>query len=200
VHQMAKRHGWLRNPDAAAIREEAHRQADNREIVVKPDGRRSPPFEAPNPVDSLLPQERLDALGKVGADILISHRSDIDTMRKVVSSLTHELIEASENRVVFAERIEEYFNLKCLHDPLLAKQYVQEMKRALHAVSLGGRSKIMSNLTSSAKILIEAERKAWRLDDEGDKRSYEELLAEIVADAEMAKAEKPEEEETEEAE
>jgi hypothetical protein len=199
IYQMAKRHGWVRNPDAAAVREEAHRQADSREIVILRDRRtEAPGYQAPNPADSILPQERLDALGQVGADILISHRTDIDTMRKVVSSMTHELIEASENRVLFSERIEEYFTAQALADPLLAKQHMQEAKRALHAVSLSGRSKIMSNLTASAKILIEAERKAWRLDDEGDKRSYEELLAEIVADADMAKLPQPEEEQEEE--
>lgn len=198
IRKMAARQGWIRNPDGEAIREESYRQANESSVAaMQRQPRMLPPPEPTEPFDpeppSYINQDRLEALGKVGADILLSHRTDIATLRLVLRDMVTELHDANRQQIEYDEKIRDFFEMKALADPMGAPLYKQQMQRALLSIGLNGRSKTMVNITNTAQTLINLERKAWRLDDEGDKRSYEELLAEIAADSKARTLYTPEE-------
>lgn len=191
IRDRANREGWIRPGHVAGeVRERAEKKAIERYVPVlhgtgapaepPQDDRPEPPKARP------INEERLEELGQVGADILISHRKDLHVMRRMLRDMSIELDGQNSNVVDHAAALEEYFKVKAMQDPLRADAYKQQLNRALHGLTLQNRSKTLVNLVASGKNLIELERKAWRLDaDTEDNRTYEELLAEILADRKM---------------
>lgn len=164
VRNHARRGGWIKG-DPHAVRELAFRKANERAI---------PRLIPPTP-------ERLEALGDLGADILVRHRTSMAVMAGLVSKMVAQLQEQTDDERDMGEGLEDYFMLKAANDPLQAGVYRQRLNVALHAIGLHARSKTMLNLVNAAGRLIELERKAWNMDEGSDRRCYEDLLAEIMA-------------------
>ena len=171
VRHHAKRGGWVKG-EPHAIRALAVRKANDRGV---------PRFIPPTP-------ERLEALSNTGADILVRHRTNIGVMAGLVSKLVGQLQEQTDDERDMGEGLEDYFMLKAANDPLQAGVYRQRLNAALHAIGLHARSKTMLNLVNAAGRLIELERKAWNMDEDSDRRCYEDLLAEVVASQKLQAA------------
>lgn len=164
VRKQAKKCGWIK-AEGQLVRTRAHDLANDKAI---------PRYIAPSP-------ERVEALAQVGADVLVRHRESTATLQGLLQEMVAQLTDQTRNESDLAQCIEEFFMEKARQSPLLAGAYKQQCNSALHAIGLGSRSKTMLNLVGAADKLVGMERKAWNLDDEGDRRTYEDLLAEIEA-------------------
>lgn len=171
IRGRAQRGGWVRG-EQHAIRAMAIRKANDKAV---------PRYLEPT-------AERVEALANVGADILVRHRTTVATMQGLAFDLASQLRFATDNEPELAEALEDYYMLKAANNPLMAGIYKQQLNSALHAIGLSTRAKTMLNLTGAVGRLIELERKAWDMDGDGDKRSYEELLAEVHAKTQGVKA------------
>lgn len=171
IRGRAKTHGWVKG-ERHALRARALTIANSRAI---------PRIIDPTP-------ERFEELANVGADILVRHRTTVATMQGLAVDLAAQLRFATDHEPELAEALEDYYMDKAANNPLLAGVYKQQLNTALHAIGLGTRAKTMLNLTGSIGKLVELERKAWDMDGDGDKRSYEELLAELAAKVPAVKA------------
>lgn len=168
IRQRAKTHGWVKG-STHEVRERAYRKADD--VAV-------PEYIAPGPA-------RIEALAEVGSQIIVRHRASVASMASLVKDMVEQLHDQTHNEDVLGEELKAYFLHKAAENPLAAGVYKQQMNHALHAISLGARSKTMLNLSNAAGKLMELERKAWKLDDV-EERSYEDLLAELLAHRESA--------------
>lgn len=168
IRNRARTHGWVKG-SAHEVRALAFKKADD--VAV-------PTYIAPGP-------ERIEALAEVGSQIIIRHRTSVASMASLVKDMVEQLHDQTHNEDVLGEELKAYFLHKAAENPLAAGVYKQQMNHALHAISLGARSKTMLNLSNAAGKLMELERKAWKLDDV-EERSYEDLLAELLGHRESA--------------
>lgn len=164
IRKRAKKGGWVR-AEGQLVRARAKQIAAERTV---------PKYQEPT-------TDKLEALAQVGADVLVRHQRSTATLQGVLQKLVGQLTDQSDNEGDLAGAIEEYYMQKAKQNPLAAAAYRQQCNHALHAIGLGARSKTLLNLVSAADKLVAMERRAWNLDEEGDKRTYEDLLAEIHA-------------------
>lgn len=162
VRQRAKVNGWVRK-ERATVRRMIVDRAN--EVIL-------PHITEPDPA-------RVAAIAQRGADVLVRHRETASIMAGLLTKLVSQLNDATDEEKEFSSALEEYFELKAASNPLMAAVYRKQCTDALAAISLGSRSKAMLALVSSADKLVGIERKSWSLDDDSDKRSYEDLLAEV---------------------
>lgn len=162
IRARAKKYGWVRSA-ARAAKEQAYTKANDRALTTfKP-----------------TPAERIEELAQTGADIITGHRHAAAGLRELLGELTHEFMEMHNHLPELEQRLVDYFTQKAEGSPLLAAMYRQQMQAALRALSHGSRAKTLLNLSSAAEKLINIERQAWRLNDDDDNRSYEDVLAEV---------------------
>lgn len=164
VRKEAKKHGWIKG-EAHAIRARAREKANEKAL---------PRYIEASP-------ERVEQLAEVASHVLVRHRTAASVMAGLAADMVQQLRHQTDHEPELADAIEDFYMAKAQQNPLLAGVYKQQCNNALHAISLGARSKTMLNLTGAVGKLVEIERKAWNLDDEGDNRSYEDLLAELHA-------------------
>lgn len=162
IRKQAKAEGWIKG-EAHAVRARAHQIAAEQTV---------PGYVPDSP-------ERIEQLAEVGAGILVRHRRDAAVLQSLVQDMAKQLHHQTHHEDDLAASIRDFFMAKAAENPLAAAVYKQQMNTALHAIGLGNRSKTMVNLANAMGKLTEIERKAWSLDDDSDKRSYEDLLAEI---------------------
>jgi hypothetical protein len=164
IRARAKRYGWVKG-DPYAVRELAYQRADNAGLPVIP-------------VD---PAERIEELGKLSGDIIISHRRQLALLRGIAADLSQELLDATRNRDMIEERIIEFYAAKMEMSPIAVAAYRKQMGMALAAVGLGNRSKTALNLANTLKTVIDQERTNYRLDEDTGDKTYEDLLKEVHA-------------------
>lgn len=162
IRARAKRYGWVKG-DASEVREIAYRKADNAGLQVIPAD----------------PTERIEELGNLAGDIIISHRRQLALLRGIAADLSQELLDATRNRDMIEERVIEFYAAKMEMNPIAAGTFRKQMSMALAAVGLGSRSKTALNLANTLKTVIDQERTNYRLDEETGDKTYEELLREV---------------------
>lgn len=163
IRKRAKANGWVRN-EPATIRRMAVDRANAVGIT--------PHLTEPTP-------DRIEAIAQRSADVLVRHRESASVMAGLLKKLMGQLEHGTDNEPQLADSLTEYFELKAASNPLMASMYRKQLQNALHAIDLGSRAKTMLNLANATEKLVNIERKAWSLDSDDDRRSYEDLLAEI---------------------
>lgn len=169
IRKEAKRQGWVRS-DASRVQQLARQIAAESAL---------PTYSEPG-------EDRVQALANVGAAILTAHQNRFARLQRIVDKQVEELEAMGDTLPILEGRIEEYFLLKAADDPATAGIHKMQMQRALHAVRLPSRAKVLVDIVGAASKLAGEERRAFNLDETGDNRSYEDLLAEINAKKEAA--------------
>lgn len=164
VRQQAKALGWIKG-DMSRVRQRAREKADAIDI---------PRYVEPGP-------EQVEALAELGAHVLVRHRRVASSLHSLVADMARQLDHQTHHEPELAEQIKDFFDEKAANNPIAAHVYKQQCNAALHAIGLGNRSKTLVNLATAADKVITIERKAYDLDDDDDKRTYEDLLTEIYA-------------------
>ncbi len=143
INKRAKAQGWTRNL-AAKVKE-----AVSARLVS--DG-----------VSATNARETIDAAAARVVDVVRSHRGDISRGRKLLDTLMTELDEASdpENRETIDDEIE---------DATKGGDAATYKRRSMmrRAVALPSRASVLINLANAAKTLIQLERQAFSIDDDG---------------------------------
>lgn len=106
-------------------------------------------------------RETIDAAAARVVDIVRSHRKDIAQGRAIAQSLFGELIEATDNREIIEDEIEEATKGD---GPANAKRRAM----MLRAVALPSRASTLLSLSSAIKNFIGLERQAFSIDDPAD--------------------------------
>lgn len=168
IRKRAKAEGWVRN-EGAVYRDAAQAEANQRLLSKRQD------VIATNATPKVIAD-----IAEIAGGIIASHRRGAATLRQALTGMAEELVSANAEMPELEERLEEYYLAKAAGNPLMAGIYRAQMYRALAAVSLGGRSKTILNMANTLEKLANIERRAWNLDEDGDKtRSYEEVLNEV---------------------
>jgi hypothetical protein len=104
-------------------------------------------------------EEIVQEAGKIGAEVVKSHRKDIAKARDIVDRLMRELLDISNHRLTIEDII--YSDCKSDKSP-------KRREAMLRAVSLNARTVVIKDLSTALKTLTELERKAFSLDSEAD--------------------------------
>lgn len=169
IRKEAKKACWVRS-ESTKVRALAKKLAADRTVPV---------YAEPG-------EGRTEALAKVGADILEAHQRRFARLQRIVDKQINELEEAGDQQFDLEERLEDFFLHKAAGDPERAGIFKMQLARAQQAIRLPSRAKVLVDLVNSASKLSDMERRAFNLDEGGDGRSYEDLLAEIHAKKEAA--------------
>lgn len=169
IRKEASKQGWVRS-DAARVRQLAEKIAADRCL---------PNYQEPGP-------ERTEMLANVGAAILTAHQNRFARLQRILDKQVDQLESTGDEQPEIEENLETYFLMKAGADPAQAGIHKMQMQRALHAVRLPSRAKVLVDLVGAASKLSDMERRAFNLDEASDQRSYEDLLAEIHAKKEAA--------------
>lgn len=169
IRKQAGKDGWVRN-EADKVRRAAERIVGDRRAAV---------YQEPG-------QDRVEVLAKVGADILEAHQRRFGRMQRILDKQVDELERVGDEQPEIEAALEDYFLIKAGGNPEQAGVIKIQMQRALHAVRLPSRAKVLVDLVGAGQKLADMERRAFNLGDGGDSRSYEDLLAEINAKKDAA--------------
>lgn len=169
IRKEAKRQGWVRS-DAKRVRDLAEKMVADR---------LAPTYQEPS-------EARVEALATVGANILEAHQRRFGRLQRILDKQVDELERAGDEQPEIEEALEDYFLAKAANNPDQAGAIKMGMQRALHAVRLPSRAKVLVDLVGSASKLADMERRAFNLDDGNDARSYEDVLAELLAKKDAA--------------
>ena len=141
INKRAKRDGWKR--DLA----DKVRKAVAAKLVSDP---------VSEEVSAARESEAIETAAARGVEIVRQHRKDIADAREMFRRLLVELSEASERR----EEIEDEIVEETKGD-----RNTQRRAMMLRAVSLGSRTGVLKDLSTSGKVLIDLERQAFSLDE-----------------------------------
>lgn len=169
VYMRASRNRWRRTAKSSAASDVAHEVANK----IASEKQRKIPKKSDAITTEIISS---DIAGELGGQVLARHRRDLKKLRKAVQLLTQQLIESTVNSNTIEEDLEDYFRFKAEQDPLMAAAYRTRLGNALAAVSLGGRSKIALNVSNALAKVIDCERKAYRIEDDGETGEYEKAL------------------------
>jgi hypothetical protein len=98
--------------------------------------------------------EIIETFSQRGFDLVTSHQGNIKALRNICASMAAELIEVKEHEEEIKDDIME-----------ATKNDGKRRSRMLRAVSLYGRSGVLSNLSQALSKLIPLERQAFSIDD-----------------------------------
>jgi hypothetical protein len=168
INLRAKQYNWVRDP------QEAVRQLAQQKLldITHP---------ANQPIESTV--ERVERAANAAAEVLAEHRRMAGAFHQILAVQTEELMRVQrleqEAPGELEDRIADYYFLKAGGDAAKAKRMQQEMALAIGAVSLGARAKTLLNMASTFEKIVNIERKSHKMDkEEGETRTYEEVLAE----------------------
>ena len=164
IRQMAKKRGWVKG-HPHEIRNMAVTKANLKTIpkLIEPDA------------------DYVEEVAEQASQVLIRHRTMASVMAGLLKDMAGQLRHQTDFEPDLSSMIEDFFMAKAQQNPLLAGVYKQQCNAALHAIGLNNRSKTMLNLSNAMSKLVDIERVSWNLNEDGDNRSYEDLLAEIAA-------------------
>lgn len=154
IVKHAEKMGWTRNL-AAKIKEKADTKVAAALVAVE---------RADLPAAKLTEAVRIEVEAEVQARVRLSHRRDVTRMRSLVMNLLDELEQQSQNSETF-ETLRELVSDSPDPDDKAGRARVERMQQAFdRAISLGGRTKTVKDLTDTVKTLIALERQAYGVD------------------------------------
>lgn len=109
--------------------------------------------------------EIVDAAARQGADVVRSHRNDINKLRGITNRMADELSEGSEQVADLVEVIERGTRPQKGDDAAKVESLAARRERLMRMVGLAHRAGVLKDLTQSQRHLIGLERQAWNLND-----------------------------------
>lgn len=154
IIKHAKKEGWTRNL-AQKVKDKADAKVAAALVAQE---------RAESPAAKLTEAVRVEVESEVQARVRLSHRSDVTRMRTLVMRLLDELEQQSHNVETY-ETLRELVSESPDTDDKGGKSRADRMQRAFDAaLSLGGRTKTVKDLTDTVKTLIALERQAYGVD------------------------------------
>jgi hypothetical protein len=161
IRKKAKRAGWQKDL-SQKVREKV------REKLVRTEVR----------TDNANDDQIIEEAAERGANVLRTHRRDINTFRAMVITLLEELKALTSNREDIEDLAQDIAMFKKKQGDALSADHIQKKYTAImKAVSLPERSKVIQNLCNCLSRLVPLERQAFNL-DEGD--SGDDLFTSII--------------------
>lgn len=156
IEKRADKEGWSRDLKAqvkAAVAEKLARDAVNKPgSSVTSDGASD--------------AEIIDAAARQGADVIRSHRNDINLLQRTTKAMVTELAGATEVVSDLAEVIVRGTTPADGDSPSKVESLKQRRERLMRLIGLPSRAGILKDLTQSTRHLIGLERQAFNLGDE----------------------------------
>lgn len=167
IVKHADKAGWTRNL-AAKIQEKADAKVAAALVASE---------RAESPAAKLTEAVRVEVESEVQARVRLSHRRDVTRMRSMVMNLLDELEIQTKSPETY-ETLCELVSGAPDADDKAGRARADRMQQAFdRALSLGGRTKTVKDLTDTVKTLIALERQAYGID-----KNFEEPLAGVVID------------------
>jgi len=183
IREIAKRYG----PSETAIRKRAKRedwQRDLKKQVKKKTSEklvrnqsnqvRNANAGADNANTGVSDEEIIEEAASRGAQVVESHRKDIQSARNTAKVLMQELHDGTVNAELVGDIVAQHADEQGMTD--------QARRAAERAISLPQRASVLRDLSTAMSKFQSLERKAFSLDDEGGEEDYEEQLKSLVED------------------
>lgn len=133
--------------------------------------------------DGATDDEIVEAAAKQGADVIRTHRRDINALRGLTVTMAQELAAGSQNVADLAEVIERGTAPAEGDDAAKVESLKARRERLMRLIGLQSRAGVLKDLTQSTRHLIGLERQAWNLNDQSaTPDSVEERLARLEED------------------
>ena len=160
IIKRAKQYGWTRD-----LRQKIEQERENKlnEAMVVARSREEKLIQFP------IERQTVEVNAQMQADLIISHRRDISSLRGTVARMVDELGDMGESRFRdFINKLED----------ATGDERIKALTGALNsALALPGRSTIARNLVTCLSTLIDKEREAFGINHDGDRpKSLGEIL------------------------
>lgn len=123
--------------------------------------------------------DRTETLAEIGANVLVRHRRAFAHTQNIIAKLKVKIDFIIDHEPEIEEHIVMFYGAKAAKEPLKAALFAQQMAAALAAIQIPSLTKSVANIAEAERKLSEAERKAYRLDDDPGDKTYEDYLKEV---------------------